>query len=498
MRWLRATSRRGAGIPCLVVCSIFTLYSVWKSSYLSLLVSSNTVEHSLFFPETETTPTLAQSNTSSFVSHPRLVALVLFQDEIDGIDSNTGEMNYNKKKKKMASAMQSHHEKRTNYSDIAQQGFTIREFERHWFQDCTPILNLTSRPTCNTVHELDAFGPSESVSLLSMEGSLRSVWRVAREQQQSHRKNSALHIFKALHLDIDWNEEVFRQHLLDSMIMERLTSSPHVVSSFGYCGPSVITEFANRSARDLIKDPSLRWKTRVKLARDLTRGLAELHALKRLTFPEKPVNASPISPSSTSPLLFSHHDINVANIVSISGESLQWNDFNLGILSRQESHSLHNGSHLATACPVPVRYQGPLWRSPEEIKNTYGVIPTVHSSDVYSLGSMLFNIMTKHQPWTNLEKEGKLSKEQVTEYKLLGRLPNLPPKYVPRRPEAYVLWEATKACFRVDPQQRPTAFQLAYQLGIAYQMIGKRDKPSPQVIQDLFAASVLTSTNKSP
>ena len=58
---------------------------------------------------------------------------------------------------------------------------------------------------------------------------------------------------------------------------------------------------------------------------------------------------------------------------------------------------------------------------------------------------------------------------QIIERKRKGLLPHLPENYANRtRMEYQVLREATKACYRLDPMTRPTAYQLAQALGIAY------------------------------
>jgi hypothetical protein len=392
-----------------------------------------------------------------------------------------------------------------NHSSSSSEEQVLRAFEKEWFEECKPVLDLSIRPTCSPMHELDVFA-SPQISLLSMEGSWRSVWKVVVPFQEKHHHDDSSSIittiiFKALHLHRTFDAESFEHHNMDSLAMERLTSSPHVVSSFGFCGQSVLTQFANNTGRTLIKDPTLSWKTRLRLARDLARGLAELHAFRRLDFSSS--NSSTINNQSSRHqdlLYFSHYDINVANTVSLSARTIQWNDFNLGILSRQKKNSPNNHNtnnqqqQPSSSCRVPIRFDGPLWRSPEEITNTTpGSLMQLQSSDVYSLGNLLFQILTKHQPWTHLEEGPKKSLLDIAELKLKGQLPNLSSKYMPQRPEAHVLWKATQACFRLEPSQRPSAWELARALGTAYEWLfqqKQKQKNGPitqEAIQELFA-----------
>jgi hypothetical protein len=373
----------------------------------------------------------------------------------------------------------------SNKSNSSMGGY--REFERHWFEDCRPIADFPIHPTCNSIHEVDFFA-SPQISLLNMEGSWRSVWKL--EEGHSLERNTSLSaspslIFKALHTHRDYNSESFAAHAMDGMVMERLQASPYIVSSFGFCGQSVITEFAKSSGRDLLKISNLGWMGRIRLARHLARGLAELHALQPLNFDD--TTTSP----PQQPLYFAHHDINIANIVSLNPpHSVQWNDFNLGIMIRQDGNTNIHSRSDAPTCDVPIRYYGPSWRSPEEVRNETGSIHFVHASDVYSLGNILFTILTKQQPWSHLEEPEKPPDRVVRALKRNGTLPKLPTNFL-EPPEARVLWEAAKACFRFHPEQRPTALELAVALGKANNLFRSEGrKPTTEEIEALFAARI--------
>merc|ERR1712161_62166 len=156
------------------------------------------------------------------------------------------------------------------------------------------------------------------------------------------------------------------------------------------------------------------------------------------------------------PLLFAHHDINFANVIAIYPGQIQWNDFNLGIINQTGYLSLHEGN-------------------------------TPQAADVYSLGNVLFQVLTRHQPWTHLEinNETKIVTQGVTksekEYslsivakaKLDGRLPNLPERYISRS-EAKILWQAIQNCFQHNPKDRPLALDVANYLGNAYNVYNRK------------------------
>jgi hypothetical protein len=85
--------------------------------------------------------------------------------------------------------------------------------------------------------------------------------------------------------------------------MERLTRSPHVINVFGFCGHSVLTEFADGPRVGELADKSKRTAlARLKFARDIAHGLADVHGI------DGEGNAT-----------FVHLDVNLANVVSING-----------------------------------------------------------------------------------------------------------------------------------------------------------------------------------
>lgn len=117
--------------------------------------------------------------------------------------------------------------------------------------------------------------------------------------------------------------------------MERLTSSPHVINLFGFCGHSVLTEYADGSRVGELADKSKKKAlTRLKIARDIAQGLADVHGI------DGDGNAT-----------FVHLDVNPANVVSIGG-TLKLNDFNIGIIRRWNTTS-------NTPCGFPAQYPNP-------------------------------------------------------------------------------------------------------------------------------------------
>jgi serine/threonine protein kinase len=331
--------------------------------------------------------------------------------------------------------------------------YFLRDFEKPFFEKCTPKVEELVYPTCNVVHEL---AQHSDIELLSLKGSWRSVWKV--EGQEA--------VMKMLSLERDFDRLSIDNHATDIMTMERLTASPYIVNAYGFCSQSVLTEMAHTTGRDYIKQNEIRTRHRLKMARDLARGLADLQAFHPIT---------DYRSSRHPPTLFAHNDINIANTVQVGG-NVKWNDFNIGLLLRQRNN---------TDCGAPVRYKADLWRSPEEIFNASYV--RLEQSDIYGLGNIMYQVMTRHQPWTHKEPGGKLTVEEIVERKKSGQIPTIPEQYKnSTRTEMHALLFATLACYHPRPDKRPTSFELARALGTAHDWVTNKKRVSVRQVRDLF------------
>lgn len=245
--------------------------------------------------------------------------------------------------------------------------YFVRDFERPFLEQCDPMIRPTVHPSCNALHELEM---ESDITLIATSGSWRTTWKVEADNV----------VLKMLNYNREFDEQSMQAHAIDSIAMDRLTSSPYTVNEFGFCSQSVLTEWAPTGGRDHVKSYDVRNRARLKIARDLARGLADVQSLQHLHA------YSDINRTS----VFAHNDINIANTVFVDG-MVKWNDFNIGIPLRNDRH---NSSH---PCGAPVLFHGDMWRSPEEVMNTTYV--QVEQSDVYGFGNVLYQIMTRHQPW---------------------------------------------------------------------------------------------------
>ena len=347
----------------------------------------------------------------------------------------------------------------------------IFPFEREFFEDCEPIKTPQVHPTCNHLHEQTM--QDDQTSLLSTKGSWRTAWTV--------RNDTA--VLKVLQYSRSFDHGSYERHAMDVIVSDLLTASPYVIDAFGFCGQSILQEWAPSGARDVVKSYDIRNRQRLKIARDLARGLADLQALQaiphesfkdggRLTLRDIP---------SPPQILFSHNDINIANtIYSDSRKVIKWNDFNIGVFLRTKK-----GSNFTSECGAPVKFRADLWRSPEEVRNTsYVQLPY---TDMYGFGNILYQVMTRHQPWTHKEPEGQLTVEQVADRKRKGILPTMPEKYLnATSKDLQIMLLATRSCYHPVPSKRLTAYELAHALSYLYDRLQNKQPVTSSMLRDFF------------
>jgi serine/threonine protein kinase len=248
-------------------------------------------------------------------------------------------------------------------------------------------------------------------------------------------RSSFVYLYRIEHR---FEEAHFEHDRIDAVAMERLTSSPHVINIFSFCGHSVMTEYADGNRLGELADKSKKSPlARLRIARDIASGLADVHGI------DGDGNAT-----------FVHLDINPANVVSIGG-TLKLNDFNIGIIRKWNTTSNQ-------PCGFPAQYPNPQWRSPEEARNEQNLTEKV---DVFSMGHIFFRLICGHEPWHKLEKGGKPTKQEMNEKVQKGILPKIPDLVKKSTsPEVVAIREAMLRCYEYDPSKRPSAREIAASL----------------------------------
>jgi serine/threonine protein kinase len=217
----------------------------------------------------------------------------------------------------------------------------------------------------------------------------------------------------------------FERHRRDALVMERLSSSHHLVSIYGYCANTVLTEAISHTLDDVIyareneevakwsprsgyvtRPPLESWMAkdedgeplatretelgRIRLALGVFRGLKDLH------------DGDGAGNMEWLPVV--HADLQAKQYLvdSLTGK-IYLNDFNrCRFLTRKDSNKSDNGtgipkSRTLESCPLYIPTAPGSARAPEE----YDMAPLSEKLDIFSAGNILYGIITGNRPWSD-------------------------------------------------------------------------------------------------
>ena len=382
---------------------------------------------------------------------------------------------------------------------------------------CVPKAQwqTTSYPTCNNIHEIDImhsvgqnrrayifpnqrtgrryasdFAPNKSLKQkqevdveFKGQGWFRTAWALDRETspfkveydddewKTEYRRDEQV-ILKTLRIERDFAEEFFELHRRDAIAMERLTQSPHVLDIYGYCGQSTLNEFASHGTlRSMLKYRSHK-KKRLNLAYEIAKGVSDIHSIDYADF-TVPTDGSDVS-LKTSNATMVHYDLNWNNVAIVDGRYPKLNDFNVAMFLAWDP------TKKAT-CGFEGRFREPWWRSPEEMKNHIDdgtdFIPLTEKVDVYSLGNILWSLLTGTSPW---KKNNKMM-DELRPRVARGEMPTLPSKFANSTDLSIVaIKNAMYKCLEIDPEKRASAGEIAHDLKVALKEVKRREKEEKQ------------------
>lgn len=246
------------------------------------------------------------------------------------------------------------------------------------------------------------------------------------------------------------------RHRREAITMERLTYSPHVVDLFAYCGNSIVTEFApfdletalrrhnNNNNRDgwnwdNISPPLTTPLQKLELSLQAAMAVQALHEndIIHADLTSQQFLVFPSPKNGTSPIL----KINDFNRCRFFPHKIQTDG---------QKGSVHG---KGTRCKVHIPSAPGLYRSPEE----YELQALTPQIDIYSLGHVLFEIVTGTKPWKHMA--GKRFRQTVQNGQLM--------KDVGAETAGSALGGLIPQCYVVDPGHRSTARQLVDQLRTA-------------------------------
>jgi serine/threonine protein kinase len=293
-------------------------------------------------------------------------------------------------------------------------------------------------PTCNVIHEVSSvFLEPYSVTAnntwvenirLFAAGGYRHVW-MFREFDGSKRVMKTLRVDKK---NSKFDLRSFDRHRRDAVAMEQLSSSPLVVDIFGYCSNTGIFKYGEGGDLESIyeRDPHISKEELLHIAYNVSMSLAHAHHY-----------------DENGHATIAHTDIKVDQFLYEDGY-YKLTDFN-------RARFLLWNTETNKHCGFTVGKNGGQWRSPEE----YAYMRETEKVDVYSLGNILYFLLTKDFPWDDLP-----TKETAEKVKS-GKQPRIPAEILEsKHPYDKYMVEAMQMCFTHDQVKRPSAKQVALKL----------------------------------
>ncbi|KAL7530746.1 hypothetical protein ACHAWF_003502 [Thalassiosira exigua] len=317
-------------------------------------------------------------------------------------------------------------------------------------EECVPVAPWRdlSFPTCSLLHESDVRGRSLSGQFYHLaSGGFNDVFRVRGRRTKGGPGDDKDVILKLLspgkkHLPGIPNANLYSKRnydlaRLDALVPERLASSPHVQPLYAHCGFASIVPYADGGTladgltrtwspelkRRIYRNENVTSATRLKYASDAATALADVHDLGVV-----------------------HADLTVRQYMIRDG-SPELADFNRGVVLERNVTDPHG-----SRCTFLMTENYGTTRAPEEYLHR----PQTSAVDVWSLGSVLYRILTGTKPW------GKVKKHQAQEAVARGERPEIPPE-VSNGTDLVdkMLMRALDLCYVYDPSKRATAREVA-------------------------------------
>ena len=311
-----------------------------------------------------------------------------------------------------------------------QRGCDPSEWQKSNFQNCNDIHEIDLRIALH----MKRFGPKlsdmgrgnlssdEAGATFERRGSAhssgyvgsglwRSVWTVdPRGETGEKDEDTAIigshpAVLKVMKLEHKYDFRNLDRHRRDALVMERFTSNENIVDIYGFCGNTVLSEFAGSTLDKLIyksedgdadaSDAFTQFTRetpsgRLRLALDVFRGLSAIHDI----------------PGGG----IIHADIQAKQfLVDPRAGVVKLNDFNR---CRLIPHNVSTGE----SCPVRIPSAPGANRSPEE----YRGVTITEKADVYSSAHVLYGILMGKRHW-----EGDMT-STIKENVKRGRMPPVP------------------------------------------------------------------------
>jgi len=327
---------------------------------------------------------------------------------------------------------------------------------------CSPkSWHMDSYPTCNIIHEIDlrsslgirkkrgkiipadlGEGDKSEVVYTSREkqkaramgylgsGLWRQVWGIDPNNELPSNISYPA-VLKAMKQEHNTDVRNADRHRRDALVMEKLTSSEYIMSIYGFCGNTVLTEYGGHPLDDYIlgsKDiPDVKKYSRnieegkIRLALDVMRSLQVLHEVQ------------------DGPII--HADIQAKQFLIDPIKGVKLNDFN-------RCRFVPTNDKTGSDCKITIQSAPGANRSPEE----YEQLKLDEKIDIFSTANILYSILTGSRPWGEGLKRLEISKAVMKKER-----PRIDARFRRKGTLDAVLAELIDNMYEYDPVRRYSA-----------------------------------------
>jgi serine/threonine protein kinase len=261
-------------------------------------------------------------------------------------------------------------------------------------------------------------------------GAYRWVWMI-REY------DGTMRVIKTLRIDSKskkFDLRNFDRHRRDAVAMDQLTASPLIVDMYGYCSNSGLFDWAEGGDLSNIFDNNMTIPSKDRLlmiAYNISMSIHDAHNI-----------------DDRGRATIAHTDIKTDQFLFKDGY-YRLSDFN-------RVRFLPFNQETNSSCGFKVAKNGGNWRAPEEY--AYGV--ETEKVDVYSLGNVLYFLLTKLDPWEDYGDSNSLYKKVMR-----GERPKIPKELL----ESDSIFDrsmiqAINLAWTHNAYERPSALEVAQRL----------------------------------
>ncbi len=298
-----------------------------------------------------------------------------------------------------------------------------------------------SFPTCNSIHETDISMMNHNYKKIKRvqhinNGFWRDIWLL----DHSNNDDESF-VLKTMRYEHDMVDRNYDRHRKDALASERLTYSPYIMNIYGFCGNSATFEYSNQPDLEvqLLEENGnkgkrqLSWKDKFEIAIQVSTAIAHVH--------------------NTSTIV--HTDINPSQFIPFGKDNV----YKLGDFNR--CRFLAYNPKRKKLCGFRVANNPGMFRAPEE----YAYEAETEKIDVYSLGNIFYVMLMKIFPFENYYDDAPKKIKSGERASFDQSIINHPDPFV------QTLYTATNKCWRHNPKDRPTAYEIQTFLTTQYDKI---------------------------